>query len=215
MALSSMSFPHGKSHRFSQSAFLMVISHQQSALQPAPLPCPTFFSSWQPAACSSQPQARIFSTSRTSRSQVLPHSWQPEAFFPPTPKNLDLGQPYYLIPNNAFLLVANSLFLLSTFKQILQKLYKQSPTPSCVLVAGSLPSLPPPSYFPPCLTTLYGPTDWKAAAWNLEGGNVHRVIYAPGPADAVTQVWRIAQPPSRVTEYKPILGQQQRERDAA
>ena len=30
-------------------------------------------------------------------------------------------------------------------------------------------------------------TDWKAAAWNLEGGNVHIVLCAPGPDDAVTK----------------------------
>ena len=30
-------------------------------------------------------------------------------------------------------------------------------------------------------------TDWKAAAWNLEGGNVHIVLCAPGPADALTK----------------------------
>ena len=35
-------------------------------------------------------------------------------------------------------------------------------------------------------------TDWKAAAWNLEGGMFHNVPYAPGPADVVTQDLRIA-----------------------
>ena len=30
-------------------------------------------------------------------------------------------------------------------------------------------------------------TDWKAAAWNLEGENVQIIVGAPGPADAVTK----------------------------
>ena len=30
-------------------------------------------------------------------------------------------------------------------------------------------------------------TDWKAAARNLEGEHVHSVLFAPGPAEAVTQ----------------------------
>ena len=33
-------------------------------------------------------------------------------------------------------------------------------------------------------------SDWKAAAWNLEGENVHSVLSAPGPADDVTKDWR-------------------------
>ena len=30
-------------------------------------------------------------------------------------------------------------------------------------------------------------SDWKAAAWNLEGDNFHSVLSAPGPADDVTE----------------------------
>ena len=43
-----------------------------------------------------------------------------------------------------------------------------------------------------CHSLLYGPTDWKAAAWHLEEGNVHSVLYASGPANVVTQDWRTA-----------------------
>ena len=50
-------------------------------------------------------------------------------------------------------------------------------------------------------------TDWKAAAWDLERGNVHSVLCAPGSADAVTQDLTGAKPSSQVTEYKPCLGQ--------
>ena len=39
-------------------------------------------------------------------------------------------------------------------------------------------------------------TDWKAAAWNLEGGEVYSVLSAPRPADAVTQNLTGVQPPS-------------------
>ena len=104
---------------------------------------------------------------------------------PATSKNL-LNQPYFQVSGPASFQTdrtgpacSSCRPGLATFKQLLYKPYKQSPNPSCLLAARSLPSLPPPppTYFPPCLTTLYGPTDWKAAAWNLEGGNVHSVLY--------------------------------------
>ena len=57
-------------------------------------------------------------------------------------------------------------------------------------------------------------TDWKAAAWNREGENVHSVSSAPGPAEDMTKDLTGIQPPIQVTEYKPNLGQQQRGREA-
>ena len=154
-----------------------------------------FVSFWQPAACSSQPQARIFSTSLTSRSQVLPHSWQPEALPPlPPPKKTKLSpsrpalvlDPQSCLPPDSQQLAPHG-HLQAALPEALQAV-----TNSFLRPGGQKSTLPPPKYFPPCLTTLYGPTDWKAAAWNLEGGNVHSVIYAPGPADTVTQDWRIS-----------------------
>ena len=50
-------------------------------------------------------------------------------------------------------------------------------------------------------------TDWKAVAWNLEGENVHSVLYAPGPAVDVTKDLGGTWPPIQVTEYKLNLGQ--------
>ena len=50
-------------------------------------------------------------------------------------------------------------------------------------------------------------TDWKATDGNIEGGNVQRVLSAPGPADTVTQALTGLQPLIQVTENKQTFGQ--------
>ena len=55
-------------------------------------------SSWQPAAWSSRPPASSSSTSPTTRRQLLPPSWRPEVCPPSTPHTSPLATPPCIVP---------------------------------------------------------------------------------------------------------------------
>ena len=113
--------------------------------------------SWQPAACSSKP------------SQKPP---PPPQATPSRPARL--LYPQSCLPHSSHLQAALFEALLAVSNSLHPPGGQRSPLP------------PPPTHFPSRPTIPYGFTDPKAAAWHLKGGNVHSVLYAPGPADAVT-----------------------------
>ena len=129
--------------------------------------------SWWPAVCPT--------TSTTTRSQVLAASSlllkaKPEA---PPPQPAPSIPAWLLYPQSC---LPHSIHLQAALFEALLAVPNFFHPPG-----GQRSALPPPpTYFPPRPTIPYGPTDWKAAAWHLEGGNVHSVLYAPGPADALT-----------------------------